>query len=341
MKGKHVLVTGHTGFKGAWLTAMLKARGAIVSGIALDPLANSVFEKAEISDLLENDVRLDIRDSAKLAQTIKELAPTYVFHLAAQPLVIASYDNPKETYEVNVDGTLNVLSAIVQLQNMEACVIVTTDKVYRQNGSQSVFSEEDPLGAADPYSTSKAMADLLTQSWIKSNSKQPIAIARAGNVIGGGDVAPNRLLPDLIQAFERGQVAAVRNPSSTRPWQHVLDCLDGYLLLAEHLAAGKVAPGPFNFGPNTESPLTVKEVADLAANSWGQGASWFEQKMDLPSEAPFLALDSTKSRTSLGWQDKLSSKQAIEWTVAWHKQQLDGFSALQLVERQIQNYSTI
>lgn len=341
MKDKHVLITGHTGFKGAWLTAMLHQMGAKVSGIALDPSASSMFEKAEIKDLLEQDFRLDIREADELKKAVATISPNLVFHMAAQPLVLASYSSPRETYEVNVNGTLNLLEAIAPLDSVEATVIVTTDKVYQQSQSKSGFSEEDQLGSADPYSTSKAMADLLTQSWIKANPEQRIAIARAGNVIGGGDAAPNRLLPDLMRAFETGQVASVRNPSSTRPWQHVLDCLDGYVNLADALSNKKVESGAFNFGPDPKNPLTVETVANLASASWGHGASWTEQVQDLPSESPYLVLNSTKARSTLDWRDKLSPKQAIEWTVDWHQRVSQGTNPLDLVIEQISKHRLI
>ena len=335
MKGKHFLITGHTGFKGAWLAALLGQTGATVSGIALNPAPNSIFIKAGIQEFLDHDIRQDIRDADQTRKFIQAISPDVVFHLAAQPLVLSSYDTPKETFETNVNGTLNVLEAISSVSTIQATVIVTTDKVYQQNEGKVAFSENDPLGAADPYSTSKAMADLLTQSWIKSNPHLSIGIARAGNVIGGGDVAVNRLIPDLIRAFGSNVVAQVRNPSAVRPWQHVLDCLNGYIRLAEYLVSGSDKSSAFNFGPDSESPLEVSEVANLAALSWGESASWKATSEPQPTEAAFLTLDSFKAKTVLGWSDKLPTSDSIGWTVEWEKRVARGESAWDVTSEQI------
>ena len=320
MKGKHVLITGHTGFKGSWLSALLHTKGAKVSGISLDPLPGGIFERAEISELLQNDIRQDIRDVRALNASFEKIKPDVVIHLAAQPLVLASYENPEETYQTNVIGTLNVLNAIEVTKSVQATLIITTDKVYKQrSGKTKPFVESDPLGAADPYSTSKAMADLLTQSWMLSHPNQKLAIARAGNVIGGGDVAPDRLLPDLFRAFSAGQTANLRNPDSVRPWQHVLDCLSGYLRICEALLSGSVDQGAFNFGPDPTSPLTVRDVANIALGQWGDSAQWQEVNNEQPHEANLLTLDSNKAKASLGWVEKLSSTDAVSWTVEWEK----------------------
>ncbi len=339
MKGKHVLITGHTGFKGSWLIAMLHHQGVRVSGIALDPVKDGIFEKAALQELLAHDIRLDIRDSAELTKAFQRVSPDVVIHLAAQPLVLASYEKPSETYETNVTGTLNVLQAADATSSVEATLIITTDKVYRQvAGVEKAFVESDEMGAADPYSTSKAMADLLTQSWIASHPEARIAIARAGNVIGGGDVAENRLLPDLVNAFAAGKPGAVRNPSSVRPWQHVLDCLAGYISLTEALLSGKAKSGAYNFGPNPESPLDVSEVATLAASVWEQGAEWRTEGRDQPHESNFLILDSEKSKSILGWSEKLASKEAITWSIEWSKRESRGESARALTIEQLSAY---
>ena len=336
MKGKHVLITGHTGFKGSWLIAMLHHVGAKVSGIALDPVKDGIFEKAALHELLAHDIRLDIRDSVELTKAFQRISPDVVIHLAAQPLVLASYEKPSETYETNVIGTLNVLQAVEATPSVEATLIITTDKVYRQEaGIEKAFVETDAMGAADPYSTSKAMADLLTQSWIAGHPEARIAIARAGNVIGGGDVAENRLLPDLVNAFAAGKPGAVRNPSSVRPWQHVLDCLAGYISLTEALLSGKAKSGAYNFGPAPESPLDVNEVATLAASVWGQGAEWRIEGRDQPHESTFLTLDSGKSKSILGWREKLTSKNAITWSIEWSKRETMGESARALTMEQL------
>jgi len=339
LKGKHVLITGHTGFKGSWLIAMLHHQGVRVSGIALDPVKDGIFEKAALQELLAHDIRLDIRDSAELTKAFQRVSPDVVIHLAAQPLVLASYEKPSETYETNVTGTLNVLQAADATSSVEATLIITTDKVYRQvAGVEKAFVESDEMGAADPYSTSKAMADLLTQSWIASHPEARIAIARAGNVIGGGDVAENRLLPDLVNAFAAGKPGAVRNPSSVRPWQHVLDCLAGYISLTEALLSGKAKSGAYNFGPNPESPLDVSEVATLAASVWEQGAEWRTEGRDQPHESNFLILDSEKSKSILGWSEKLASKEAITWSIEWSKRESRGESARALTIEQLSAY---
>jgi CDP-glucose 4,6-dehydratase len=339
LKGKHVLITGHTGFKGSWLIAMLHHQGAKVSGIALDPVKGGIFEKASLDELLANDIRLDIRDSVELTKAIQRISPDVVIHLAAQPLVLASYEQPKETYETNVIGTLNVLQAIDATPSVEATLIITTDKVYRQEaGVEKAFVETDAMGAADPYSTSKAMADLLTQSWIAGHPEARIAIARAGNVIGGGDVAENRLLPDLVRAFEKGEKAVIRNPESVRPWQHVLDCLSGYVSLSESLLSGSSPSGMFNFGPTYVVPLNVSEIADVAAASWGYEASWITDERNYPHEAHFLTLDSSLAKSSLGWKEKLSPHEAIQWTIEWSKLVDQGFNPRQATIEQVARF---
>jgi CDP-glucose 4,6-dehydratase len=336
LKGKHVLITGHTGFKGSWLIALLHHQGAKISGLALDPVRGGIFEKASLDELLANDIRLDIRDSVELTKAIERISPDVVIHLAAQPLVLASYDQPRETYETNVVGTLNVLQAVDATPSVEATLIITTDKVYRQEaGVEKAFVETDAMGAADPYSTSKAMADLLTQSWIAGHPEARIAIARAGNVIGGGDVAENRLLPDLVDAFASGKQGIIRNPKSVRPWQHVLDCLSGYVSLTEALLNGTSKSGAYNFGPAPGSPLDVSEVATLAASVWGQGAEWRTEGREQPHESKFLILDSEKSKSILGWSEKLTSQEAIKWSIEWSKRESIGESARALTIEQL------
>jgi CDP-glucose 4,6-dehydratase len=342
LKDKHVLITGHTGFKGSWLTAMLHVQGAKVSGIALEPQAEGLFQLARLHDFLENDIRQDIRDGEALTRLIDKISPDVVIHLAAQPLVLASYQNPVETYETNVMGTLNVLQAIEATRSVQATLVITTDKVYRQDsGANKAFVETDPLGAADPYSTSKAMADLLTQSWVASHPDSRIAIARAGNVIGGGDVAENRLLPDLVKQFGLGEVATIRNPNSIRPWQHVLDCLNGYLLLTEKLIGGNLEPKSFNFGPDSGSPLAVMDVANIAIAAWGDDARVKLLHQDQPHESSCLVLDSGQAKAVLGWREKLNPNEAVEWTLGWHKRLLNGASPRELLMGQISAFGKI
>ena len=315
----HYLVTGHTGFKGSWLTLMLTQRGHTVSGLALDPAAGGLFERARLGELVEADLRVDIRDAAATAKAIRDVSPDVVVHMAAQPLVRESYRAPRETFETNVMGTLNVIEAVSSTPSVMAHVVITTDKVYRNVDQEAGYVESDALGSGDPYSTSKAMADLLVQSWVVSFPGTPTAIARGGNVIGGGDVCDGRLLPDLVNAFAAGQSPRLRYPESVRPWQHVLDCLNGYLTLADALLAGK-GRGEWNFGPGRESFVDVAHVADLVASLFGAGASWVTDDGDHPHEAHLLALDATKAETELGWRNRLSFRQSVEWMVAWERE---------------------
>jgi CDP-glucose 4,6-dehydratase len=318
---------------------MLHHQGAKVSGIALDPVAGGIFEKAALHEILAHDIRLDIRNSVELTKAIQRISPEVVIHLAAQPLVLVSYEQPTETYETNVIGTLNVLQAVEATSSVEATLIITTDKVYRQEpGVEKAFVESDALGAADPYSTSKAMADLLTQSWIAGHPEARIAIARAGNVIGGGDVAQNRLLPDLVKAFGTSTTGRVRNPEFVRPWQHVLDCLAGYESLTEALISGKAKSGAYNFGPAPESPLKVREVASIAVSVWGESANWLAEERNQPHESNFLILDSEKSNMALGWTEKLTSMEAIQWSIEWSKREWSGESARLLTLEQLSNF---
>ncbi len=312
----HYLITGHTGFKGAWLSLWLSELGHEVSGLSLDPLSGSLFETANLGELMRTDARVDIRDAAETATCIAAIAPDVVFHLAAQPLVRRSYADPRGTFETNAMGTLNVLEAVSNTPSVKAHVVVTTDKVYRNVDQVAGYVEDDPLGGDDPYSASKAMADILTQSWVKSFPGVPTAIARAGNVIGGGDVSPNRLLPDLLSAFAEGREASIRYPEAVRPWQHVLDCLNGYLALADALLAGN-GGGTWNFGPGEASFIPVGSVADIAARAWGEGARWSSLEGEHLHEANLLALDAAKAERLLGWSNRLPFPTSVEWTIDW------------------------
>lgn len=333
----HYLITGHTGFKGAWLTLMLREGGHAVSGIALDPLPGSLFEQAELRDELCSDERLDIRDSHGMQAALSRIQPDVVIHLAAQPLVRHSYRDPRATMETNVWGTLNVLEAVRLAPSVRACLVVTTDKVYRNDGRTQGYVESDPLGGKDPYSASKAMADLATQSLRASFEGPPIAIARAGNVIGGGDVAEDRLVPDLLAAFSTGAPAKIRNPDAIRPWQHTLDCLNGYLLLVEAMLADGIE-GEWNFGPDPAGLRSVGEVADAAATRWAGAAAWEIDNREHPHEAGILTLNAAKARKRLGWRDRLSFDSAVEWTVDWTQAVRSGASALDVSRYQVREY---
>jgi CDP-glucose 4,6-dehydratase len=314
----HFLITGHTGFKGAWLSLILQQRGHVVSGISLPPEKGSLFEQANIGKNLENDIYCDIRDLTKLTTSFKKINPDVVIHLAAQALVRESYRNPIVTFETNVIGTLNVLQASQQIGQLKAQLIVTTDKVYKNISKSSGYVETEALGGQDPYSASKAMADIATQSWLSSFENAPTAIARAGNVLGGGDVCADRLITDLIHSYSSGITPKLRAPNSVRPWQHVLDCLNGYLTLVDAVIENK-ADGAWNFGPDENQSKTVADVANIAAKVWGVEKSWENDSGNHPHEASMLILSSNKARTNLGWSDKLSFEETIEWTTNWYK----------------------
>jgi CDP-glucose 4,6-dehydratase len=336
----HYLVTGHTGFKGPWLTLLLLARGHQVSGLALDPSEGSLFEQTGLADLLVSDFRVDIRDAEATAAAVATAAPDVVVHMAAQSLVRESYRNPRYTYETNALGTLSVLEAVAATPSVRAHVVITTDKVYRNIDQEAGYIESDPLGGDDPYSASKAMADLLTQSWIRSFPGPPSAIARAGNVIGGGDVSRDRLLPDLIAAYAHGQAPLLRFPRAVRPWQHVLDCLNGYLTLADTLLAGS-GLGQWNFGPGPGSFVEVGQVATRAAELWGGGARWELDGGNHPHEARLLALDASKAQRHLGWRDRLGFQDALAWTIDWERRAHAGADPLGLVRDQISAFESL
>lgn len=335
-----MLVTGHTGFKGAWLSLALAQQGHEVHGIALDPEPGSLFATAGVREVIAGDHRVDIRSITGLAETVATIQPELAFHLAAQPLVRRSYAEPRLTVETNVMGTFNVIEALAAVQ-CRATVVVTTDKVYRNVDRVEGYQESDPLGGHDPYSASKAAADLIAQSWAASFPGMALAVARAGNVIGGGDVSIDRLMPDLLRAFADGTPARVRNPQAVRPWQHVLDCLAGYLRLADALLAGR-GEGAWNFGPDPGSFRTVAEAADEASRCWGDGASWeHEIQASAPHEAALLTLDSSKARTVLDWSDRLDFTEAVDWTVQWHKAVHGGVDPGEVTRAQLAQFAAL
>ncbi|MDR2722542.1 MAG: CDP-glucose 4,6-dehydratase [Cellulomonadaceae bacterium] len=336
----HFLVTGHTGFKGAWLSLILASRGHDVSGIALDPLPGGVFERAQVTEVLRDDLRIDIRDAQALKDAVTGVGADVVLHLAAQPLVRESYRIPRETYETNAMGTYNVLEAIAATPQTQADVIITTDKVYRNVGQLEGYVESDSLGGDDPYSASKAMADILTQSWVKSFPGVPTAIARAGNVIGGGDVSKDRLVVDLVNGFASGEPVHIRMPDAVRPWQHVLDCLSGYLSVADALLAGE-GTGAWNFGPDPGDAHTVRELADTGTAWWGDGAAWVDDSGDHPHEAALLTLDPTKAQTAFGWRNAVPFPASLEWTLQWEKAVRGGADARQATLDQINAFISL
>ena len=317
---------------------MLASEGHEVHGYALDPEPEALFKTARVHELLASDVRADIRDEDSLTGAVRSVQPEVVLHLAAQPLVRESYHDPRSTMETNVMGTFNLLEALSTSASLRCSVLITTDKVYRNVNQRAGYIETDPLGGHDPYSASKAMSDLLIQSWAASFPGAPMAIARAGNVIGGGDVAADRLLPDLLRGFSAGRSVEIRYPQAVRPWQHVLDCLQGYLDLMDALLEGRQTGGAWNFGPGSDSFRTVAEVADLAASLWESGSHWQDSDGDHPHEAELLALDATKARTELGWDDRLTYQDAVRWTVAWHRDVHSGRDARSVTEDQLAEY---
>lgn len=327
-RGKKVFLTGHTGFKGAWASLLLRRLGASVYGYALPPTHQSaLFVTAGIADDVKQRLA-DIRDLPTLRAAMAEAEPDIVIHMAAQALVRPSYEDPVETFATNVMGTVHVLEAARHLRSVRAILIVTTDKCYENNGAGAAFREDDRLGGNDPYSNSKACAELAThsyrQSFFNAKGAAHIATARAGNVFGGGDWARDRLVPDAMQAFLAGEALRIRNPNSVRPWQHALDPVLGYLMLVERLAADQRFAGGWNFGPDAASEVPVGTVVDHMITLWGDGAQWTADPGPHPHEAAYLRLDCAKARSELGWRPRLDLAQGLRRTVDWYKALRDG-----------------
>lgn len=343
-RGRRVFVTGHTGFKGGWLCLWLGRLGADVAGYALPPDTEpSFFEATSVAAAVRSTLG-DIRDLDALTSAMRAHDPGFIIHLAAQALVRRSYERPLETFATNVMGTANVLEAARSCPGIQAVVIVTSDKCYENREWARGYRESDPLGGRDPYSASKACAELVTQAWRRSffdaRSAPAIASARAGNVIGGGDWAADRLLPDMVRAFARNEPSVIRNPASTRPWQHVLDPLAGYLMLAQRLANKRALAGSWNFGPLPRDARAVRWIADRASRLWGGDARWKTSgKARQPHEARMLSLNAAKARKTLGWQPRFTTQSALDWTVAWYKAYYrDPAGARRLTDNQIARY---
>jgi CDP-glucose 4,6-dehydratase len=333
----HFLITGHTGFKGAWLTLILKTLGHEVSGYSHDALPNSLYRKANLKETLKSESIADIRDFDRFKKFISETKPNSIIHLAAQPLVQYSYQNPRETFETNVMGTLNLLEIVTTVDSVESQILITTDKVYRNMNQIWGYREDDPLGGDDPYSSSKAMSDILIQSWVKSfPSLPPTAIARAGNVIGGGDISENRLMPDLVSSWKEKKEFNVRMPNAVRPWQHVLDCLNGYLLLEEAVRS-KSAAGEWNFGPGTDGFKSVSWVVEEFQNLLGTKLNLKHSIEPGKKEALLLSLDSTKAELELSWRNKITVSEAIQLTIQWELDTSD-VGSRNATLRQIKNF---
>ena len=329
-KGKRVLVTGHTGFKGSWLSIWLHELGAQVIGVGLEPFsAKDNFVLSGIGSKLFADLRADIRDGQKMKEIFSEYQPEIVFHLAAQPLVRLSYEIPVETYETNVMGTINIMEAIRATESVKVGVMITTDKCYDNNEQLEGYVETDPFGGYDPYSSSKGACEIAIQSWRRSyfnpndyGRKHHVSLAsvRAGNVIGGGDWALDRIIPDCIRALESTKVIEIRSPKSIRPWEHVLEPISGYLLLAEKMWEDPTGYCEgWNFGPEADNVLTVWEVASAIVDIFGFGELKDVSEPSALHEAQLLMLNINKAKTRLGWYPRLSAKETAELTADWYK----------------------
>lgn len=349
-RGKRVLLTGHTGFKGSWLALWLQSLGTEVTGYALQPsTAPSLFETAKVGDGMKS-VIADIRDLPALQQAMADARPEIVIHMAAQPLVRLSYQNPVETYATNVMGTVHLLEAVRQTPGVKAVVNITTDKCYENREWVWSYRENEPMGGYDPYSNSKGCAELVSAAYrssffnAKEHAKHGVAIAtvRAGNVIGGGDWAQDRLIPDILVAFEGKQAARIRNPHAIRPWQHVLEPLRGYLTLAERLYQHGPDYGEgWNFGPNDEDAKTVGWIVEKISALWGQDAAWQVDAGEHPHEAVYLKLDISKARSRLNWHPALNLKQALQLIVDWSQARSSGADMQQFTLSQIQSYQAL
>ena len=340
-RGKRVLVTGHTGFKGSWLCSWLHSLGAEVHGLALDPEPDSHYERAQTEAFLASDFRADIQSKQAVDQAIQVSQPDLVLHLAAQALVRPGYDDPLGTFNTNALGTANLLQACRQAQDLKSVVIVTTDKCYRNEGHPWPYRETDALGGSDPYSASKACAELIAASFRASFFKNPgsarIGTARAGNVIGGGDVCRDRLLPDLFRSIDRKEPLQLRHAQAIRPWQHVLDALCGYLVLAQALAEQEASSVAYNFGPSNETLWSVGDVVQRALLAWGAETTPRQADKDMyRPESASLRLDSSLAQQDLGWHPALDTDQAITWTVEWETAVRNGTSPRQITFEQIE-----
>jgi CDP-glucose 4,6-dehydratase len=347
---KKVLITGHTGFKGSWLSMWLQKLGADVVGYALSPPTTpSLFEIANVAEGMTS-ILGDIRDLEYFQANILRQQPEIVFHLAAQPLVHRAYKDPVETFSTNVMGTVNVLEALRRSECARVIVCITTDKCYENKEWFWGYREDEPMGGHDPYSSSKGCAELVISAYRRSyfpvdeyeHHGVALASARAGNVIGGGDWAQNRLIPDILRAIVADQAVVIRSPKAIRPWQHVLESLSGYLILAEKLwEHGPEFAQAWNFGPNDEDARPVGWIVERLTRLWGENARWELDSAQHPHEATFLKLDCSKARSLLGWSPKMHLSTTLEWIVEWHQQHQQGGDMRHLSQNQIERYEDI
>jgi CDP-glucose 4,6-dehydratase len=342
-RGKRVLLTGHTGFKGCWMALWLHRLGAQVTGVSLAPQTTpNLFSLAAIQSITHSQF-CDIRESASIATLIKKAQPEIVFHLAAQALVHDSYRDPLTTFATNVQGTANILDALRQIDSIRAVIAITTDKVYKNLEQPYPYREMDPLGGHDPYSASKAAAEIVIASYRDSylnNKGIAIASARAGNVIGGGDWSADRLIPDAIRAWNAKRPLQIRRPQAIRPWQHVLEPVAGYIKLAEQLWQQPNLAGAYNFGPQTHEAATVREVVQLAQSAYGMGQVSWGDGTEGPHEAGWLALEIAKARTVLGVKPRWSLVESVQRTIHWYRQQHEGADVRAICEADISAYET-
>ena len=320
-RDRRVLLTGHTGFKGSWAALWLKHVGAVVTGLALPPPTEpSLFSLAGIADALDHRV-VDLRDRKAVTDLVADARPEIVLHLAAQAILLRGVSDPVGTFATNVLGTVHLLDALRAAPDLAAVLVVTTDKVYENSGDGRAFRESDRLGGHDPYSASKSATEIAVRAYAKTYLAErgiPVATARGGNVIGGGDFGEARLIPDVVRAIERGETLTIRRPDAIRPWQHILDCLSGYLAYAEALAKRRGLPEALNFGPPTEERISVREVAEAIFARFGRKPEWRRDALAGAHDAEQLMLDSSLAERTLGWSNRLSNRLAIEWTAAWY-----------------------
>lgn len=341
--GKKVLVTGHTGFKGFWLSLWLERLGAEVTGISLPPNTEPNLYALSNFSGFHQSIMCDIRNFESLSKHCRSINPEVIFHLAAQPLVRESYHDSLGTFSSNIMGTANLLESMKGLSNLESSVFITTDKVYQESESKKGFKEDDPLGGHDPYSSSKAACEIVIDSYRKSffhDAGVPVSSARAGNVIGGGDWSKDRLIPDAIRAWQDGTELNIRSPAATRPWQHVLEPLKGYLVLAQEISSSLDKAQAYNFGPASDSIASVMDVIEIARECFGGGKVKYNNANDGPRESEWLSLDIEKSKTILDFQPRWNLHETINHSVSWYVEFLSGKKPLMLCNQQIDLYES-